>query len=81
MKVATTVFVGNITEKASDTLIRQILLVSLFIKFEENFLLIMKFIFKCVILQRCGPVEGWKRVQDASGKLQGIVDEVYLCFS
>ncbi len=28
MKVATTVFVGNISEKASDTLIRQILLVS-----------------------------------------------------
>lgn len=27
MKVATTVFVGNISEKASDTLIRQILLV------------------------------------------------------
>lgn len=28
MKVATTVFVGNISERASDTLIRQILLVS-----------------------------------------------------
>ena len=28
MKVQTTVFVGNISEKASDTLIRQILLVS-----------------------------------------------------
>lgn len=27
MKVATTVFIGNISEKASDTLIRQILLV------------------------------------------------------
>ena len=29
MKVQTTVFVGNISEKASDTLVRQILLVSL----------------------------------------------------
>lgn len=28
MKVATTVFVGNISDKASDTLVRQILLVS-----------------------------------------------------
>ena len=28
MKVATTVFVGNITEKATDSLVRQILLVS-----------------------------------------------------
>ena len=28
MKVQTTVFVGNISEKASDTLVRQILLVS-----------------------------------------------------
>lgn len=47
MKVATTVFVGNISDKASDTLVRQILL-------------------------RCGRIEGWKRVQDASGKLQGF---------
>lgn len=31
MKVATTVFVGNISEKASDTLIRQILLVKMVI--------------------------------------------------
>lgn len=30
IKVATTVFVGNISEKATDTLIRQILLVSSF---------------------------------------------------
>ena len=29
MKVQTTVFVGNISEKASDTLVRQILLVNL----------------------------------------------------
>ena len=28
MKVATTVFVGNITEKATDSLVRQILLVN-----------------------------------------------------
>lgn len=47
MKVATTVFVGNISERSSDTLLRQILL-------------------------RCGRIEGWKRVQDASGKLQGF---------
>jgi RNA-binding protein 25 len=47
MKVATTVFVGNISDKSSDTLLRQILL-------------------------RCGRIEGWKRVQDASGKLQGF---------
>lgn len=47
MKVATTVFVGNISDKATDTLVRQMLL-------------------------RCGSIVGWKRVQDASGKLQAF---------
>ncbi|XP_011410501.2 PREDICTED: RNA-binding protein 25-like [Amphimedon queenslandica] len=47
MKVATTVFVGNITDKATDSLVRQILL-------------------------RCGYIVGWKRVQNASGKLQAF---------
>ncbi|KAK6295379.1 hypothetical protein J4Q44_G00346050 [Coregonus suidteri] len=42
----TTVFVGNISEKASDMLIRQ-------------------------LLAKCGLVLSWKRVQGASGKLQG----------
>ncbi|GIY06696.1 hypothetical protein CDAR_578031 [Caerostris darwini] len=42
-----TVFVGNITERASDNLIRQ-------------------------ILQRCGIVLNWKRVQGANGKLQAF---------
>lgn len=42
-----TVFVGNITERASDALIRQ-------------------------ILQRCGIVLNWKRVQGANGKLQAF---------
>ncbi|PKU28938.1 rna-binding protein hypothetical protein [Limosa lapponica baueri] len=44
----TTVFVGNISEKASDMLIRQ-------------------------LLAKCGLVLSWKRVQGASGKLQGLV--------
>lgn len=43
---AVTVFVGNITERAPDVMIRQ-------------------------ILNTCGPVLSWKRVQGASGKLQG----------
>ncbi|XP_013775685.1 RNA-binding protein 25-like [Limulus polyphemus] len=42
-----TVFVGNITERASDLLVRQ-------------------------ILQRCGIVMNWKRVQGANGKLQAF---------
>ncbi|XP_077117957.1 RNA-binding protein 25 isoform X3 [Ranitomeya variabilis] len=42
----TTVFVGNISDKASDMLIRQ-------------------------LLAKCGLVLSWKRVQGASGKLQG----------
>lgn len=41
-----TVFVGNITDRASDNMIKH-------------------------ILQRCGCVVSWKRVQGASGKLQG----------
>lgn len=41
-----TVFVGNITDRAPDNMIRQ-------------------------ILQHCGPVLSWKRVQGASGVLQG----------
>ena len=24
-------------------------------------------------MQRCGQIDGWKRVKDASGKLQGII--------
>lgn len=43
---AVTVFVGNITERAPDIMIRH-------------------------ILNACGPVLSWKRVQGASGKLQG----------
>lgn len=43
MKVATTVFVGNISEKASDTLIRQILLVS-----------VVNMLLYCVVM--CGGV-------------------------
>ena len=43
---AVTVFVGNITERAPEVMIRQ-------------------------ILNTCGPVLSWKRVQGASGKLQG----------
>ncbi|XP_054719030.1 RNA-binding protein 25-like [Uloborus diversus] len=42
-----TVFVGNITDRASDALVRQ-------------------------ILQRCGIVLNWKRVQGANGKLQAF---------
>ncbi|RXG73203.1 RNA-binding protein 25 [Armadillidium vulgare] len=44
---AVTVFVGNITERAPDIMIRH-------------------------ILNACGPVLSWKRVQGASGKLQGF---------
>jgi len=36
MKVATTVFVGNISDKATDTLVRQILLVSSFANFDTR---------------------------------------------
>lgn len=43
----TTVFVGNITERASDVMVRQ-------------------------LLAKCGPVNNWKRVQGASGKLQAF---------
>lgn len=43
---AVTVFVGNITEKAPDVMVRH-------------------------ILNTCGNVHSWKRVQGASGKLQG----------
>ncbi|GFR75780.1 RNA-binding protein 25 [Elysia marginata] len=43
----TTVFLGNISERAPDTMIKQ-------------------------MLQRCGNVLSWKRVQGASGKLQAF---------
>ena len=43
----TTVFVGNISERAPDAMVRQ-------------------------MLQRCGNVLSWKRVQGASGKLQAF---------
>merc|ERR1711976_348129 len=43
----TTVFVGNISERAPDSMIKQ-------------------------MLQRCGNVLSWKRVQGASGKLQAF---------
>ncbi|XP_055005723.1 unconventional myosin-VI-like [Boleophthalmus pectinirostris] len=43
----TTVFVGNISDKVSDLLVRQ-------------------------LLAKCGVVLNWKRVQGASGKLQGF---------
>ena len=46
-----TVFVGNITERAQDAMIR-------------------------LLLNACGPVLSWKRVQGATGKLQ-----VYSVFS
>ena len=42
-----TVFVGNITEKAQDAMIRH-------------------------LLNTCGPVNSWKRVQGATGKLQAF---------
>jgi hypothetical protein len=42
----TTVFVGNISERAPDAMVR-------------------------TMLQRCGNVLSWKRIQGASGKLQG----------
>lgn len=44
--ITVTVFVGNITDRAPDNMIRQ-------------------------MLQHCGPVVSWKRVQGASGVLQG----------
>lgn len=48
MGPSVTVFVGNITDRAPDNMIRQ-------------------------ILQHCGAVLSWKRVQGASGVLQGTV--------
>lgn len=75
MKVQTTVFVGNISEKASDTLVRQILLV----RWKLGKFLSVE---RCVTfhkIQRCGQIEGWKRVKDASGKLQGSILLHALC--
>ncbi len=46
MGPSVTVFVGNITDRAPDNMVRQ-------------------------ILQHCGSVVSWKRVQGASGVLQG----------
>lgn len=43
----TTIFIGNISEKVPDNLIKQVLI-------------------------KCGVVVGWKRVQDASGKMQAF---------
>ena len=28
--------------------------------------------------QRCGQIEGWKRVKDASGKLQGSLPQTFM---
>lgn len=53
---AVTVFVGNITEKAPDVMVRH-------------------------ILNTCGNVHSWKRVQGASGKLQGNNACVKFCIS
>jgi RNA-binding protein 25 len=47
MGAPVTVFVGNITEKAQDAMVRQ-------------------------LLNTCGPLSSWKRVQGATGKLQGF---------
>jgi len=43
----TTVFIGNISERVPDNLIKQVLI-------------------------KCGPIISWKRVQDASGKMQAF---------
>ena len=51
----TTVFVGNICDRAPDAMIKQ-------------------------MLQRCGNVLSWKRVQGASGKLQGRPDQHFNTF-
>lgn len=72
MKVATTVFVGNISDKATDTLIRQMLLVNYWQPFEPSGKL-----YSCFV-QRCGTIVGWKRVQDASGKLQGMHFSIHI---
>ena len=77
MKVATTVFVGNISERSSDTLLRQILLVGVHCSRDMGYSMCRVYactMYDCVVVsssQRCGRIEGWKRVQDASGKLQG----------
>ena len=46
IKVATTVFVGNISEKATDTLIRQILLVS---RFGSSMYICMHTVLVCIL--------------------------------
>ncbi|XP_035687848.1 RNA-binding protein 25-like isoform X2 [Branchiostoma floridae] len=51
---STTVFVGNITDRATDVLIRQ-------------------------MLMKCGTVLSWKRVQGATGKLQGTTKSFGFC--
>lgn len=63
-----TVFVGNITEKASDMLIRQLLLVCFILTLEKC----LFYLPNCVFWQKCGPVTHWKRVQGPNGKLQAF---------
>lgn len=81
----TTVFVGNISEKASDMLVRQLLSVSvlsLCIRLYSLTALVTTArrgeltemtdrTFYVLSSQKCGLVLSWKRVQGASGKLQG----------
>ena len=69
-------FVGNISEKASDTLVRQILLVSL-ISLSPSTSVTNALSLSSIISQRCGRIEGWKRVQDALGKLQGTTADCH----
>ena len=64
-----TVFVGNITEKASDMLIRQLLSVCLL--FTQKIVFIYQLVH-FVLLQKCGAVAHWKRVQGPNGKLQAF---------
>ena len=63
------VFVGNITERASDQLIRQLFAVSTFLFFDES----VEFNFEVfILLKKCGQIGHWKRVQGANGKWQGF---------
>ena len=64
-----TVFVGNISEKATDTLV----IISLFGNFKNRFPYKEIILFQVrQILMKCGTVNNWKRVQGASGKLQAF---------
>ena len=63
-QVPTTVFVGSISDRAPDVMIKRML--------QVNFsFTIIDLSLSIVFLKNCGSVLNWKRIQGANGKLQG----------